>query len=59
MSSAPIPDVSSSPSAPAASSRVGLYVISAVALAGLVSSSLLWQKLGTIQEQLARQSADR
>ena len=58
MSSAPIPDVSSSPSAPAASSRVGLYVISAVALAGLVSSSLLWQKLGTIQEQLARQSAD-
>ena len=58
MSSAPIPDVSSSPSAPAASSRVGLYVISAVALAGLVSSSLLWQKLGTIQEQLARRSAD-
>ena len=57
MSSAPIPDVPT-PNAPAGASRVGLYVASTVALAALVSSSLLWQKIGTIQEQLARQSAD-
>jgi len=29
-----------------------------VAVAALVSSGLLWQKLSAIQEQLARQSAD-
>lgn len=32
--------------------------VALVALAGLVSSALLWQKLASIQEQLARQSAD-
>lgn len=32
--------------------------IAAVALLALVVSSMLWQKLSTIQEQLARQSAD-
>jgi uroporphyrin-3 C-methyltransferase len=39
----------------------GTYLLGAVALAAiaaLVSSGLLWQKLNTIQEQLARQSAD-
>jgi len=37
------------------------YTLTAVAIlaaAGLTSSVLLWQKLNTIQEQLARQSAD-
>nr|WP_295770784.1 uroporphyrinogen-III C-methyltransferase [Rhodoferax sp.] len=33
-------------------------VIGLVAVAALVVSGLLWQKLGSIQEQLARQSAD-
>ena len=32
--------------------------IAAVALAALLASGLLWQKLSSIQEQLARQSAD-
>jgi uroporphyrin-3 C-methyltransferase len=34
------------------------WVVAAVAIAGLVSSGLLWQKLSSIQEILARQSAD-
>ncbi len=57
MSSASSPHLSK-PTAATAASPIGLYVASAVAVAALVSSSLLWQKLGTIQEQLARQSAD-
>lgn len=57
MSSASSPSVPK-PSAPTGVSQVGLYVAGAIAVAALVSSSLLWQKLGTIQEQLARQSAD-
>ncbi|WP_287877507.1 uroporphyrinogen-III C-methyltransferase [Acidovorax sp.] len=47
--------------APVATPRhtgVGTYLLGAVAIAALVSSGLLWQKLSTIQEQLARQSAD-
>ncbi|ART47674.1 uroporphyrinogen-III C-methyltransferase [Acidovorax carolinensis] len=45
--------------APTATTRhTGTYLLGAVALAALVSSGLLWQKLNTIQEQLARQSAD-
>ncbi|MEI8156310.1 MAG: uroporphyrinogen-III C-methyltransferase [Burkholderiales bacterium] len=32
--------------------------VAAVALIALLTSGLLWQKLGSIQEQLARQSAD-
>ena len=45
--------------APTATPRhTGTYLLGAVALAALVSSGLLWQKLNTIQEQLARQSAD-
>ena len=35
-----------------------LGVVALLALAALVVSGLLWQKLGSIQEQLARQSAD-
>ena len=45
----------------APASKVVLYTMVAlatVAVAGLASSALLWQKLSTIQEQLARQSAD-
>ncbi|WP_232476401.1 MULTISPECIES: uroporphyrinogen-III C-methyltransferase [unclassified Acidovorax] len=45
--------------APTATPRhTGTYLLGAVAMAALVSSGLLWQKLNTIQEQLARQSAD-
>ena len=58
MSFATTSDVPTTSAAPAGASRAGLYVASVVAVAGLVSSSLLWQKIGTIQEQLARQSAD-
>ncbi|NMM86441.1 hypothetical protein B2J88_19085 [Rhodococcus sp. SRB_17] len=70
MSAAPTPDLpaaepfppsaavpapqTSAPGAP----RIALYAVGAVAVAALVSASLLWQKLSTIQEQLARQSAD-
>ena len=35
-----------------------LLVLGALALAALVASGLLWQKLANIQEQLARQSAE-
>ena len=35
-----------------------LLLLGAVAAAALVSSGLLWQRLSSIQEQLARQSAD-
>jgi len=35
-----------------------VVALGAVALAGLLVSGLLWQKLSNIQEQLARQSAD-
>lgn len=38
--------------------RRWLWAIGLVAAAGLVSSTMLWQKLGTVQEQLARQTAD-
>ncbi|HCX81622.1 MAG TPA: hypothetical protein DHV01_08450 [Rhodoferax sp.] len=40
------------------SSRRWLRGVAVVAVVGLVASALLWQKLSTIQEQLARQSAD-
>lgn len=38
--------------------RPMLFTVAAVAVAGVVTSALLWQKLSTIQEHLARQSAD-
>ena len=43
---------------PAAVSRVMLFSVALVAVAALLACALLWQKLSTIQEQLARQSAD-
>lgn len=73
MSSVPSPDLSGPPPAPpplpagakaVASNGAGqlwLYSLMAVAVlaaGGLTSSVLLWQKVNTIQEQLARQSAD-
>ncbi|RYF43006.1 MAG: hypothetical protein EOO25_04785 [Comamonadaceae bacterium] len=39
-------------------SRPALYFFLALTLLALAASALLWQKLSTIQEQLARQSAD-
>ncbi len=42
----------------AAVSRAMLFSVAPVAVAALVACALLWQKLSTIQEQLARQSAD-
>jgi uroporphyrin-III C-methyltransferase len=38
--------------------RLAYGLLAGVALVALASSALLWQKLSTIQEQLARQSAD-
>ena len=46
------------PAAPGSGLRLALGAASAVAVVALVSSVLLWQKISTIQEQLARQSAD-
>ena len=34
------------------------WAVAVIAVLGLITSSLLWQKLANIQEQLARQSAD-
>ena len=39
-------------------SRAVFYAVALVAVAALVAAGLLWQKLGNIQEQLARQSTD-
>ncbi|MBD9395477.1 uroporphyrinogen-III C-methyltransferase [Acidovorax sp. ACV01] len=65
MSSAPPNELPPAPpaapmAAPAAPGRGGAVtlLLGAVAAAALVSSGLLWQKLSSIQEQLARQSAD-
>ncbi len=46
------------PMASGGAGRAAWIVLGAVAVAGVVSSALLWQKLNSIQEQLARQSAD-
>jgi uroporphyrin-3 C-methyltransferase len=53
---APVP--AAAPGRSATVSRATLLVLVLLAGAALFSSVLLWQKLGTIQEQLARQSAD-
>ncbi len=62
MSSAPASPPPSAPPpawpAPGGAAKVVLITTTAVAVAALVSSLLLWQKLGTIQEQLARQSGN-
>jgi len=39
-------------------SRRLLFVVAVVAMAGVLGSILVWQKLSNIQQQLARQSAD-
>lgn len=49
---------SGSGSAAAPPARLGLALCLVLASAALGASGLLWQKLATIQEQLARQSAD-
>lgn len=38
--------------------RVLMYVVLLLAAAGFVASAMLWQKLGNIQEELARRSQD-
>lgn len=43
---------------PAATGRATLVLLLVIAGAALVSTTMLWQRLGTVQEQLARQSAD-
>ena len=43
---------------PGRASEVLLVLLGALALAALVATGLLWQKLSNIQEQLARQSAE-
>ncbi len=65
MSSAPPTDPSASPAVPgpggaplAHSSKAPVYVLGAIAVLALVGNGLLWQKLSTIQEALARQSQD-
>ena len=62
-SSQPATPHSSPPDAPVVASgpRPGawlVWLLSALALVALVSSGLLWQKLSSIQEHLARQSAE-
>ena len=59
--SAPVaPPAAPAAPATASSGRSGVVtlVLVAMAAAALVSSGMLWQKLSSIQEQLARQSAD-
>ena len=49
----------SSPTAPPRrAGRAAVWVVGAIALASVAGNVLLWQKLSTIQEHLARQSAD-
>lgn len=64
----PMPTPEPADAAPAASQpddapatvnlRPALFGVGVLAVAGVLSSALLWQKLSTIQEHLARQSAD-
>ena len=55
--SVPMPEVALQPEPVKASSR-WLWAVGLVAAGGLLGSVMTWQKLGNIQEQLARQSAD-
>ena len=55
------PVVAAAPVTPVAAggiASVAFYVVALVAVLALVAGGLLWQKLGNIQEQLARQSTD-
>ncbi len=57
--SAPLEGAPALPPVPAKSMAIRFqWAIAVVAAVALVVSGLLWQKLGSIQEQLARQSAD-
>lgn len=57
--SVPAPLAAQAFAAPArTTSPVVLYLVGAVAVVALVGSGMLWQRLSSIQEQLARQSAD-
>lgn len=53
----PVPFAPASPRT-ATVSRAALFLLALLAGAALLSSVMLWQRLSTIQEQLARQSAD-
>jgi len=59
---APATDIVAAPVPPPPERRANLAVLLPIALLlallGLAASAMLWQKLSTIQEQLARQSAD-
>ena len=58
---APVPPPADSPAPPvrgATITRAALAALALLAGIALVASLMLWQKLSTIQEQLARQSAD-
>lgn len=50
--------VPAAPAKGASGNRYALWALGFVAAAGLLGSVLLWQRLNTIQEQLARQTAD-
>lgn len=52
------PVAADEPAAAPSPRRLGMALLAVAAFAGLASSGMLWQKLSTIQEQLARQSAD-
>jgi len=63
MSSAPPTDTTAEAAVPAAPARAQegrtlVYAVGAVAAVSLAANALLWQKLGTIQETLARQSQE-
>ena len=57
-SAAAIVPASTVPSPETTASKPLITALALVALAALISSGLLWQKLGTMQEMLAHQSAD-
>ncbi|MET1116734.1 MAG: uroporphyrinogen-III C-methyltransferase [Comamonas sp.] len=62
--SAPAPHAAQGPAALAGAaparpaSPLALYLVGTVAVVALVGSGMLWQRMSSIQEQLARQSAD-
>ncbi|MGD9775167.1 uroporphyrinogen-III C-methyltransferase [Diaphorobacter sp.] len=63
MSNEPLPGLTDAAppvptTAPAHGAPVALLALGAIALAALVTSVMLWQRLSSIQELLARQSAD-
>jgi uroporphyrin-3 C-methyltransferase len=55
---APQPPEAAAPVRAATVSRATLLALALIASVALLSSLMLWQRLSTIQEQLARQSAD-